>query len=328
MYSYYYKKSMTYPHLCRVRPCYKDRPCKDTPERFLGFGTIKTMPLINKHVLMSGTDYFDDGYAINAHMDDKIPVDRIKAAQEHADIADCLQKAGVMVEKVAAPANCQDGVYTANWALIHDNNAVMANLPNIREAEEPYAEEVLKSKGYDIIKLPKNIHFSGQGDALPCGDYLFVGTNYRTSPEAHYFLEKHLGLHVIGLQTVPQIDPSGNLVINRITGWPDSFFYDLDLALAVIAAGTIAWCPEAFTPDSREKIRSIADLTKIEVSLDEAMKGFACNLVSTGESVVMSDHAPKFKKALQDLGMTVYSPQVTELLKGGGFIRCTTLTLA
>lgn len=276
---------------------------------------------------MSGTDYFDDGYAINSHMDDQVPVDLAKAADEHAAIADCLQKAGVTVEKVAAPPHCQDGVYTANWALIHGNTAVMANLPNIREAEEPYAEQVLNHMGYDTIRLPKEVHFSGQGDALICGDYLFVGTTYRTSPEAHYFLEKHLGLHVIGVETVPQTDADGAAVINRVTGWPDSFFYDLDLALAVISPGCIAWCPEAFTPESQAKIRSIADLEKIEVSLDEAVKGFACNLVSTGESVVMSSRAPALQSALEARGMTVYTPHVTELLKGGGFIRCTSLTL-
>lgn len=276
---------------------------------------------------MSGTDYFDDGYAINAHMDDKIPVDLTTAATEHAAIADCLQQAGIIVEKVAPPVECQDGVYTANWALIVGNKAVMANLPNIRQAEQPYAEAELQRRGYQTIKLPNEIHFSGQGDALPCGNYLFIGTTYRTSPLAHHLLAKHTGgLDVISLQTVPQIDAAGNLVINRVTNWPDSFFYDLDLALAVISPTCIAWCPDAFVPESQAKIRALP-LDKIEVSLDEAMHGFACNLVSTGESVVMSDHAPEFKAKLQARGLTVYSPHVTELLKGGGFIRCTTLTL-
>lgn len=277
---------------------------------------------------MSGTDYFDDGYAINAHMDDKIPVNKQEATREHAEIADCLQKAGIAVTKAKPPPNCQDGVYTANWALIVNQKAIMANLPNIREAEEPYAKSVLHDLGYDVINLPTDVRFSGQGDALPCGDYLFVGTNYRTSPKAHNLLQLHLGLHVVGLQAIPQIDNVGNLVINRVTGWPDSLFYDLDLALAVIDSNTIAWCPEAFTPDSQRKVRLITNLRKIEVTLEEAITGFACNLVSTGESVVMSAHAPKLKKALQDLGLTVYSPQVTELLKGGGFIRCVTLTLS
>lgn len=276
---------------------------------------------------MSSTDYFDDHDAINAHMNDKIAVNTQLAAQEHAAIADCLRQAGVDVQKVAAPPNCQDGVYTANWALIAGNKAIMANLPNTRQAEQPYAAETLLTRGYEIVKLPSEVHFSGQGDALPCGKYLFVGTTYRTSPEAHPLLAKHTGLNVVSLQTIPQLDPSGSPVINRITGWPDSFFYDLDLALAVISPTCIAWCPDAFTASSQAAIRAIADLDKIEVSLDEAMNGFACNLVSTGEAVVMSDHAPQLKSALQKMGLTVYSPHVTELLKGGGFIRCTTLTL-
>lgn len=291
------------------------------------FVTIVLMSLINKKVLMSGTDYFDDGFAINAHMDDKVPVNLAVAAQEHAAIADCMRQAGVEVETVTAPPHCQDGVYTANWALIHKNIAIMANLPNIRKNEEPYAALTLRNMGYDIVHLPKNIHFSGQGDALPCGDYLFIGTTYRTRAEAHALIEHHTGLHVIGLQTVPQTHSDGSIVINKVTGWPDSFFYDLDLALAVINPGCIAWCPEAFTPESQAIIRSIADIEKIEVSLQEAMYGFACNLVSTGESVIMSGQAPQLQQTLQERGLKVYTPQVTELLKGGGFIRCTTLSL-
>ena len=286
------------------------------------------MPVINKHVLMSGTQFFNDSYAINAHMDDKIPVDSAKAATEHAQIANMMQQAGIQVTMVEPPKNSQDGVYTANWALIVGNKAVMANLPNIREEEEPYAQAVLEARGYEVITLTKDLHFSGQGDALPCGDYLFVGSSYRTSPLVHPILQKQLGLKVIGLKTIPQTGPDGAPVYNRVTGWPDSFFYDLDLALAVISPTCIAWCPDAFMPESQSAIRAITDLEKIEVSLEEAMKGFACNLVSTSEAVVMSGHAPLFKAQLEAKGLKVYSPEVTELLKGGGFIRCTTLTLS
>jgi len=285
------------------------------------------MAKINTELLMSGADYFDDGFAINAHMDDKIPVDLAKAKQEHSKIKDYFEKAGITVVKVDAPQGCQDGVYTANWGLVHGNKVIMSNLPNKRKGEEKYAETILRAQGKKVIKLPEEFHFSGQGDALPCGNYLFVGSQYRTSPEVHPLLARDLGFEVIGLQTVPQYDDKKQPVINPVTGWPDSFFYDLDLALAVIDEDTVAWCPEAFMPESQERIRSIADLEKIEVSLEEAMNGFACNLVSTGESVIMSSHAPKLKKDLEDRGLKVYTPEVTELLKGGGFIRCISLSL-
>ena len=66
---------------------------------------------------------------------------------------------------------------------------------------------------------------------------------------------------------------------------------------------------------------------KIEISLSEAVESFACNLVSTGTTVVMSAHAPKFRAELESRGFTGVTPVITELLKGGGYIRCTTLTL-
>ena len=291
------------------------------------YNDTSNMQKINTKVLMSGADYFDDGFAINAYMDDQVPVDVQKAIAEHADIRRCFEQAGIEVVKVDAPEGCQDGVYAANWALVRGNKAVMANLPNKREAEEGYAESILTSMGYETVKLPKEFRFSGQGDSLSCGNYLFTGSEYRTSHEVHPLLARELGYEVIGLQTVPQMDGQQKPVTNAVTGWPDSFFYDIDLALAVINDSTIAWCPEAFMPSSQERIRALQDIDKIEVSLEEAMQGFACNLVSTGESVVMSDQAPKLQKALESRGLKVITPHVTELLKGGGFIRCSSLSV-
>jgi N-dimethylarginine dimethylaminohydrolase len=63
------------------------------------------------------------------------------------------------------------------------------------------------------------------------------------------------------------------------------------------------------------------------VSYVEATEASACNLVSTGETVVMGSRAPELKKALKDKGLNVITVDVTELMKGGGFIRCTSLTL-
>lgn len=276
---------------------------------------------------MSSAEYFDDRHAINAHMDDSLKVDVSIAAREHNEIKACFKKAGIEVVQVPAPVNCQDGVYTANWGLVRGDKVIMSNLPNTRQPEENYAKEKLEELGFNCIKLPIDVHFSGQGDALPCGDYLFTGTTYRTSPEAHGLIVSELGFRVISLQTMPHLDINGNPVINPVTGWPDSFFYDIDLAIAVISPSMIAWCPEAFTEESQSKINALTDLDKIEVSLEEAMRGFACNLVSTGESVIMSNNAPELKSQLVARGLTVYTPNVKELSKGGGFIRCVSLTL-
>ncbi|HKR82302.1 MAG TPA: hypothetical protein VJR27_04875 [Candidatus Saccharimonadales bacterium] len=288
---------------------------------------------INHTVLMSGADFFDDNSPINPYMDNRVPVNRRAAQAEHERIRGALENAGVTVHKIAPPAGCQDGVYTANWALVRGDTAVLARLPNARENEQPAAEQALRSLGKNIVYVPEGLHFSGQGDALPCGNFLFAGQGYRSDAEAQAFAAKTLGYKLVQLQTVPLLDEHGTPVINQSSGWPDSFFYDIDLALAVLRGplggkpGLIAWCPEAFTPESQAILRGFNKVEKIEVRLTEAQAGFACNLVSTGETVVMSGHAPQFKAALEARGFTVVSPDVQELLKGGGFIRCTTLTL-
>ena len=284
------------------------------------------MQKINTKVLMSGADYFDDRDAINAYMDDHVPVDIQKAIAEHQAIQRAFARAGIEVVKVDAPEGCQDGVYTANWALIHGKKAIMANLPNVRQKEQPYAEHILRNMGYGIVILPRELGFSGQGDCLPCGNFLFTGMNYRTSPEIHPYLARETGLQVISVQTVPQMNADGTQTINPVTGWPDSFFYDLDLAIAIIHPDLIAWCPEAFVYESQQRIRAL-DIDKIEVSVDEAIHASACNLVSTGETVIMGAQAPNLKRDLEAKGLKVITVDVTELMKGGGFIRCTSLTL-
>lgn len=291
------------------------------------------MPKINQHILMSDAKHFSNKCQINPYYHSE-SIDNIKASQEHEAIRKLLIQAGAKVTTVPSPINSQDGVYTANWGLVRGNKAILACLPNARKAEEDYAEKVLTNLGKKVIHIPNNLKFSGQGDALSCGNYLFCGSGYRSDPKAQEFAAKTLGYEYIQLQTIPQLNSVNEPVINQSSGWPDSFFYDIDLALAIIKApnsnqkGLIAYCPEAFTAKSREKIMAFDSINKIEVSLDEAKNAFATNLVSTGEIVIMSSHAPRLATSLRSYGLTVLTPEITELSKGGGFIRCMTLTIS
>ena len=281
------------------------------------------MQKINQKVLMSGVEYFAvEELNPYSHKSDQPDVN--KTAEEFDSIRNALTEAGVEVITVDAPEGCQDGIYTANWALCRDGVSVLASLPNMRQNEEVYARQALEDQGLTVIPAPHL--FSGQGDALPCGDLLFMGQTYRTDPRMHQFIADELGFEVISLQTVPELDEYGKPVINKVTGLPNSYFYDIDLAISVISPELIAWCPDAFTVPSQQIIRSLS-VEKIEVSLEEAKVGFACNLVSTGETVVMSNHAPKLKSDLIEKGLKVVTPEITELAKGGGYIRCTTLTI-
>lgn len=281
---------------------------------------------------MSDALHFSAEKAINPYYGDP-EVNQSLASKEHQSIVQALSNAGIKIVQVPSPATSQDGVYTANWALVRGDTAIISRLPDVRKSEEAYAEKVLRELGKTIIHVPDGLKFSGQGDALACGDLLFCGKGYRSDEAAQKFAAETLGYERIQLQTIPELDKNGTSVVNKISGWPDSFFYDIDLALSIIKPpadnqkGLIAYCPEAFVPESREFLAAFDQVEKIEISLDEAQHAFAGNLVSTGETVIMSAHAPKLKVALESHGLKVITPEISELAKGGGYIRCTSLSL-
>lgn len=279
--------------------------------------------MINQTLLVSGADYFADTYEINPYYTQN-KIDINKAMAEHKLILDCFKEANIELIKVKPPKNCQDGVYTANWALIKDGIAVMSRLPEARKAEENYARKILEQQGIKTVLVPGKHLFSGQGDSLRCGKYLLGGCGYRSDPEAQQFAADTLGLELIQLHAKPQLNPDGSEHINPVTNHADSFWYDIDLAVSVIDDHTIAYCPDALDDQSNQKLQSL-NLDTILVDYEECTKGFANNLVSTGKHVIMSNKAPKLQSALEKRGLICLTPDVTELKKGGGYIRCVSL---
>lgn len=282
--------------------------------------------MLNQKLMVSGADYFADTYEINPYYTkDKINVEKAKA--EHALILDCFKKAGIKLIKVAPPKNCQDGVYTANWGLVKDGIAVLSRLPKARKAEEAYAKKCLEKQGIKTVSVPGNYLFSGQGDSLRCGKYLIAGTGYRSDIEAQQFAAATLGLEPVLIHAKPQLNDDGSEHINPVTNHADSLWYDLDLAVSVINNRTIAYCPDALDEESNKKLQSL-NLDRILVDYEECTKGFANNLVSTGKHVIMSNKAPKLQAELEKRGLICLTPDVTELKKGGGYIRCASLWLS
>ncbi|GAA1662280.1 dimethylarginine dimethylaminohydrolase family protein [Fodinicola feengrottensis] len=261
---------------------------------------------MNKTLLVSDPHYFRIAYEINPYMHTGAQPDKSAAVAEHQAIVSAHLAAGRKIEYVASEPDCPDMVYTANAAVVRGDQAVLAKLPPQRQGETPYHRAWLKSRGFQVLDAPYD--FSGQGDALACGDFLLTGYGQRTDRRMLAVLADHLGYQVIGLRTV------------------SAQWYDLDLALAVIESPhTLAYCPEAFDELSRQTLEGLG-LDLIEVSLDEA-RGFALNLISDGSTVTMTAGAPRLAGELRDRGLTVVELDTTELRKGGGGIRCTALTL-
>jgi N-dimethylarginine dimethylaminohydrolase len=261
---------------------------------------------VNTHLLVSDAAHFRVDYEINPYMSTDDQPDRAAAAAEHRAIVAAHVRAGRTVEHLPSAAECPDMVFTANAALVSGDVAVLGNLPTQRRAETPHHRTWLRERGYDVVEAP--YPFSGQGDALPCGDLLLAGHGQRTDLRMHRVLAERLDYEVVSLRTVgPQ-------------------WYDLDLALAVIDdRRALAWCPQAFDDTSRRRIRGLG-LDLLDVTPAEAAR-FALNLVSDGRTVTMTDRAPRLAARLRARGLDVVELATTQLSKGGGGVRCTALSL-
>lgn len=288
-------------------------------------------PLLNHHILM--TDPSHIGIAgINAYEDTHHGPDRRNAQQQFEHIQSAIKAAGINVVQIPSPPDCQDGVYTANWAVTYQGKALLSKLPNARESEEPYAQAQLEQLGFHC-RRPHD-YFSGQGDTLLFNDHeAILGHGYRTKLTPALLKDfDWLGISPIPIQAKPQLDEHGQPQTNTVTGLADSYFYDIDLAVAVIAPNVLAVCLDALLPDSRQTIQNLTlrpanPVTIIPVDETEARAGFACNLVSTGRTVVMTDAAPKLAADLRSHGYEVKTTSVSQFKLTGGGIRCVSLTL-
>lgn len=260
---------------------------------------------MNSRLLVSDVAHFRIDYEINPYMHRADQPDSSEAAAEHEAILDAHRRAGRKLEYLPSVPGCPDMVYTANAALVRGDVAVLGNLPAQRRPESAHHRAWLSDAGFTVLEAPHP--FSGQGDALPWGELLLAGYGQRTDRRMHAFLRHHLGYEIVPLRTV------------------DARWYDLDLAVAVIDDATLAYCPEALDRASRRRLHALGcDL--VEVSVAEAAQ-FALNLVSDGCTVTMTDRTPRLAAALRERGLVVDEVGTAQLAKGGGGVRCTSLTL-
>ncbi|MEV0272415.1 arginine deiminase-related protein [Hamadaea sp. NPDC050747] len=260
---------------------------------------------MNNELLVSDAAHFRIDYEINPYMHTEVQPDLDAAVAEHDAIVAAHRQAGRRVEYVPSAPQCPDMVFTANAAVVRGDRAVLGYPPPERKAEIAYFHEWLSGRGFDVVDAP--YPFSGQGDALACGDLLLAGYGQRTDRGMHAVLAKELRYEVVPLRTV------------------SPRWYDLDLAVAVIDTRTLAYCPQTLDLPSVRRLKRLG-LDLIEVGVDEAAQ-FALNLISDGTTVTMTRHAPRLAKVLRGRGLQVIELDTTELAKGGGGVRCTALTL-
>lgn len=256
---------------------------------------------------MTPPAHFEVSYAINPWMDPSVPVDAQRALAQWQTLLDTYQALGHTVHLVEPQPGLPDMVYAANGGLVIDGKAIAARFafPE-RAAEGDHYADWFHTAGFGPVHRTDGIQ-EGEGDFLVVGDRILAGTGFRTHRDTHAEVAAVTGLPVI---TLDLVDPR---------------FYHLDTALGVLDENTIAYYPGAFSDASRALLDELFPDAIIATAADAEVLGL--NLVSDGKHVIMTDRAPHLESQLRQAGYEPITLDLSELLKGGGGVKCCTLEL-
>jgi N-dimethylarginine dimethylaminohydrolase len=275
-----------------------------TPEFDVAATTQRSRSARLRHYAMTVPAHFTVEYAINPWMDTSAPVDTAVAVAQWERLLDVYRSLGHTVELVEPVAGLPDMVYAANGGLIVDGKAVVARFAYPQRAAEAIAyAQWMNDHGFEPLHT-KHVN-EGQGDLLVIGSTVLAGYGFRTELSAHAEVAKLVGMPVVSLELV------------------DPRFYHLDTALAVLDDDTIAYYPPAFSADARALLQQLFP-DAIEVATADAYV-LGLNAVSDGLHVVLPAAATGFAKQLSEAGFEPIGVDLSELLKGGGSVKCCTL---
>jgi N-dimethylarginine dimethylaminohydrolase len=254
--------------------------------------------------VMTSPEFFAVEYAINPWMDPAAPVDRRAAALQWESLHQTYRSLGHTVDLVRPEPGLPDMVYAANGGLIAGDTAVLARFKFAERAAESIAYGAwMQERGYHVV--PTRHVNEGQGDLLLVGEIVLAGHGFRTDVRAHAEIAEALRMPVVSLELV------------------DPRFYHLDTALAVLDDKTIAYYPPAFSEAAQRQLRALFPDAIIAGSADAYLLGL--NAVSDGLHVVHPSGATGFAAQLRDAGFHPIGVDLSELLKGGGSIKCCTM---
>lgn len=257
-----------------------------------------------RRYVMAAPSFFAVEYVINPWMDTSTPVDAGRALSQWEELRQTYTDLGHAVELVEPVAGLPDMVYAANGGLIVNGRAVVARFAHAERAGESVAHsEWMSVNGYLPVET-RHVN-EGQGDLLVVGSIILAGHGFRTDRRAHDEIAEYLGMPVIGLELV------------------DPRFYHLDTALAVLDDNTIAYYPPAFAERSRAQLIELFPDAIEVASADAYVLGL--NVVSDGLNVVLPAAATGFAEQLRQNGFRPVGVDLSELLKGGGSVKCCTL---
>jgi N-dimethylarginine dimethylaminohydrolase len=260
-------------------------------------------------LLMCPPSYYGIEYEINPWMKRSRPSDAALAARQWRDLHRLLgEQLSVELHLIDAKAGLPDMVFTANAGVVWQGKFIVSNFRHaVRRGEAPHFAAWFRERGFEILHLPEDYYFEGEGDLLRCGELWFAGYHIRSDMIAH--------------QKVADIMDQEVLSLELTSGW----FYHLDTCFCPLSEKAALYYPPAFDVYAQRVLANqIPHL--IPVPAAEA-KRFACNAVVVGTSVVLNSGCPVTRGKIEELGFKVFETPLDEFLKAGGSAKCLVLII-
>lgn len=261
---------------------------------------------VHKRVLMCRPEHFTVTSTINVWMDPTKPTSTAKALEQWQTLHDAYLALGYEVELIDPIAGLDDMVYAANGGFTLDGKAYGAKFTYAeRQAEGPAYMRWFADNGFAVHE-PEHVN-EGEGDMLLSRGTILAGHGFRTSLDSHDELRRIFDREVVSLRLV------------------DPRFYHLDTAMAILDSETIAYLPAAFDEASRAELeRRYPDAILVDEA-DASVLGL--NSFGDGRTMVIAERATGFGAQLRERGYETIELDLSELLLGGGGIKCCTLEL-
>jgi N-dimethylarginine dimethylaminohydrolase len=261
----------------------------------------------SRHYLMCRPSFYTVSYSINPWMDPEKPTDTGLAISQWEGLYRLYRELGHRVELIDPVPGLPDMVYAANGATVFRDRVLIANFRHEERAAEAAAyKDWFHGRGYTEVHTAAHVN-EGEGDYLVVGDRILAGTGFRTVPSAHTEAQDVLGAPVISLELV------------------DPRFYHLDTALAVLDDDLVMYNPDAFSAASLGVLRELFPDAILADTADA--DAFGLNAVSDGRHVVLPKAASGLAAKVAARGFEPIGLDLSELLKGGGSVKCCTLEI-
>ena len=267
----------------------------------------------SRHFLLCPPAFFDVRYAINPWMDPSVRVDVDRALSQWSALVASYRAYGHRVELLDPVRGLPDMVFAANGATVVDGYVLQARFAHRQRRAEArhhrrwHAQHALQA-GVTGPTSPRNARAvnEGEGDFAVLAHRVLAGHGFRTTQAAHRELAVLTGREVLSLELV------------------DPHFYHLDVALTVLddERDHIAYYPPAFSEQSQRLLAGL--FPDAIIADDEDAQVLGLNCVSDGLHVWVPSGAEHLARLLAEVGYHVIRTDLSELLKGGGSVKCCT----